>query len=112
MAKKKDTKQDKKKKSTRYSDYPIGVVFQISTLAAAVAFVLFYLKNPNDVALCVFRAFLVFTLFAVGGGLIIITAFTILAGIRQKELEAALEEHTENLRKQFEEGQAKQQESL
>lgn len=86
MAKK---NKDKDEKKPSYSDYPIKTLFRVAILGGAVAFLLYYLSNPNDIFGAFFRAFLMFAAFAIGGGAVMIVVFYIIAGMKKREREEA-----------------------
>lgn len=91
MAKKNKNKGNEK----YYSDYPIKSLFQISMLAASVSFILFYLKSSGGVIDSMFKSFLVFLSFAVGGGAIIVVVFSILGSIKQREYDEMIAKQNE-----------------
>ncbi|MBI3258981.1 MAG: hypothetical protein HYZ54_05865 [Ignavibacteriae bacterium] len=91
MAKKNKNKGNEK----YYSDYPIKSLFQISMLAASVSFILFYLKSSGGVIDSMFKSFLVFLSFAVGGGAIIVVVFSILGSIKQREYDEMIAQQNE-----------------
>lgn len=90
MAKKSKQKEEAKKPS--YSDYPIKTLFRAAMLGGCVAFLLYYLGNPNDIFSAFFRAFLIFVVVAIAGGAVMIVLFYIVSGMRRREMEAAAEE--------------------
>lgn len=98
MAKKTAAKKKPEKKKL-YSDYPIKALFQFSTLAAAVAFVVLYVNNPSNIIEIFFQSFLVFSSVSIAGGLVMVSIFSVLGNLRKKEHE----EYVEQLKKQADE---------
>lgn len=87
---KKDKGKDLKAKDAekrQYSDYPIKTLFQISLLIASLAFILMYIASPADVVAAIYRAFIIFALCGIFGGVIMLTIISILGRIREREAE-------------------------
>ncbi|HRE58551.1 MAG TPA: hypothetical protein PLW09_12085 [Candidatus Kapabacteria bacterium] len=84
-ATKKNAKKKKEEKKPLYSDYPIKALFQISILVASISFVIYYISNPNDIVGIFFKSFLIFSAVAIAGGIILVSVFTVLGNIREKE---------------------------
>jgi len=68
-------------------NYPIKTVFQLSTLAGCVAFIMLYINKSADITTILFRSFLVFVGFSVAGRLLMVGFFSILLTNRQQEEE-------------------------
>jgi uncharacterized membrane protein len=94
-------KEIEKKEMT---EYPISTLFQVSMLAGIVAFFIFYFKNPNgDIFAMIFRAFFVFTIFAICGGVIIVLVVSIFNSNREREERVYFDEQYEKTIKNIEE---------
>lgn len=94
MAKKKKEKGDEK---PSYSDYPIKTLFRVSILGGCVAFLLYYLNNPNEIFTAFFRAFLIFAALAIFGGMVMIVIFYLISGMRKREHDEAEQERRSKL---------------
>ena len=67
--------------------YPIGLLFQLSTLAGCISFLLFSLSGKTDVSTALFRSAIVFIGFAFSIGLLMVVVVSILHNITLKERE-------------------------
>lgn len=86
------------------TDYPIATLFQVSMLAGIVSFFLFYFNNPNgDIFTMIFRAFFVFTIFAICGGVIIVIVVSIFNSNREREERIYFDEQYEKTLRNIEE---------
>ncbi len=112
----KATKKEKDKKAKegekrQYSDYPISTLFQISLLVASLAFILMYIANPAEVIPAIYRAFIVFAVCAVFGGLVMLTIISIMGRIREREAEET-RMRIEQEQREFLESQLRLQEEI
>ncbi|MBK7988597.1 MAG: hypothetical protein IPK11_17260 [Ignavibacteria bacterium] len=46
---------------------------------------IYYISNPNDIVGIFFKSFLIFSAVAIAGGIILVSVFTVLGNIREKE---------------------------
>ncbi|MBL7999266.1 MAG: hypothetical protein JNL32_11585 [Candidatus Kapabacteria bacterium] len=87
--------------------YPIGLLFQVSTLAGTLSFLMFSISGAYDVATAVFRSFVVFSVFAIAGGILMVVAVSILHDITMRNLKEEQqrleEEHLLQIERQEEE---------
>ena len=103
----------KKKKGTEkkfsHSDYPIKTLFQLSFLAGTIAFL--YSFYTGELLMAVVRGFSFFLIFAIFGGLILVTVVSILASLREQQTEA-MREKIEAEQREFIEAQMRLQEEI
>lgn len=86
-------KSKKKKKKSGASErilrieYPIRLIFQVSTLTGAITFIVMNIGDDYGVLANFFRAFVVFSVVAVSGGFLMVVIFSMLAHKRLVEME-------------------------
>jgi hypothetical protein len=82
--------------------YPIGLLFQVSTLAGCIAYLLFSMGGSVDVVTALYRSMVVFIGFTVSIGVLMVTVISVLHKVAMKEAE-------ERIRLMHEEQVAEQQ---
>lgn len=91
MGKKKQNKANEADKELQARvQYPIGLLFQISTLIGCLSFMLMILSGSTDVVHAMFRAFVVFVGIAFIGGFMMMIVVSILHDIKMKEFKEKL----------------------
>lgn len=114
MAKKAAKGKNKKEPGSekkQYSDYPISTLFQISLLIAALAFILMYIASPADVVPALYRAFIIFAVCTVFGGVVMLTIISVVGKIREREA-AETRSRIEQEQREFLESQIRLQEEI
>jgi hypothetical protein len=93
MAKKKTTGQSggisAKELATR-ARYPIGLLFQVSTLAGCIAYLVFTIQGTSDVAGVLYRSVIIFLGCAVLLGIVLAVVVNILHRITIKEIQDSI----------------------
>ncbi|GEM_PF-2862433 len=93
------------------TDYPISTLFQVSMLAGIVSFFIFYFNNPiGDIFNMIFRAFFVFTIFAISGGVIIVIVVSIFNSNKEREERVYFDEQYEKTLQNIEEAKVRYEE--
>jgi hypothetical protein len=100
MAKKKELTDEEKHKQyvEQKARYPIGLLFQVSTLAGTVSFLLLSISGKTDVVTAMFRSFVVFIAFATLGGIVMMAIVNALHDIKMKEVEEKIKQMEEERR--------------
>lgn len=104
MAKKKELSDEEKHKQyvEQKARYPIGLLFQVSTLAGTVAFLLLSISGKTDVVTAMFRSFVVFIAFSTLGGIVMMAVVNALHDIKMKEVEEKIKQMEEERKMQEE----------
>ncbi|MBL7975377.1 MAG: hypothetical protein JNJ85_10720 [Candidatus Kapabacteria bacterium] len=95
MAKKKKKDDDNNKAETELQQrvkYPIGFLFQMSTLIGCISFLMIIISGTEDVTRAMFRGFVLALGLAVIGGFILLTVVTVLHDIKMKEYKEKLKQ--------------------
>ncbi len=102
MAKaKKSDKSSSDKDLAARSRYPIGLLFQVSTLSACVSYLLFTIGSRADFATAMYRSLVVFVGVSVCLGIIMVTIVGVLHRVKMKEAEERIQRlHEEALAEQ------------
>ncbi len=87
---KKNNKSSNDKDLAKRSRYPIGLLFQVSTLAACVSYLLFSSGSHLDFATAIYRALVVFVGVSVCLGLVMVTVVGVLHRVKMQETEDRL----------------------
>lgn len=70
--------------------YPIGLLFQVSTLAACIAYLVFTIQGTGDMAGVLYRSVIVFLGCSVLFGVVMVAVVTILHKVTMKEIEDSI----------------------
>lgn len=70
--------------------YPIGLLFQVSTLAACVAYLVFTIQGTGDMAGVLYRSVIVFLGCSVLFGVVMVAVVTILHKVTMAEIEESI----------------------
>ncbi|MCS7000016.1 MAG: hypothetical protein RML15_01975 [Bacteroidota bacterium] len=84
MGKRKSSKRTEEKYTLRY---PIGLVFNVSTLATSISVLIQLAAGDNDIYRILLRAMLIFLGFSVAGSIVMVTVVAVLHAIKQQELQ-------------------------
>ncbi len=70
--------------------YPIGMLFQVSTLAACIAYLVFTIRGTSDMAGVLYRSVIVFLGCSILFGIVMVAVVTILHKVTMKEIEESI----------------------
>ncbi len=101
-ASKKNGKKTQDADLEKRARYPIGLLFQISTLSACVAYLIFSISGRMDFTTAMYRALVVFVGVTFCLGVVMVTIVSVLHRVKMHEAE-------ERIRQMYEEQLAEQQ---
>lgn len=96
--------------------YPIGMLFQVSTLAACIAYLVFTIRGTSDMAGVLYRSVIVFLGCSILFGIVMVAIVTVLHKVTITEIEESINkarlESIEQKNRQEKEESARQPQQL